>query len=110
VTINIAGNFVVGEKPNALEYQFQDASGAPLNLTGYTARFVYREHDGVAVTATASVSDPLNGKVLYTWLGGELTVPGHYEAEFWVGNGSQAYASEKITWPVRLPVGPVPNV
>jgi hypothetical protein len=104
------GTFVVGEKPTALEYQFLNSDNTVIDLTGYTAKFVYRERDGVASTANAAVSTPAQGKVTYTWLGTEMPTPGHYQAEFWVGNGAQRYASWLITWTVRTSTGPVPAI
>lgn len=105
------GPFVVGEIPAPLVYQYLDDAGAPIDLTGYTAKFVYRERDGAPTTGNATVSDAPNGKVQYVWTGTEFPTPGHYRAEFWAGNGGvNKFASVLITFDVRNPVGTVPNV
>lgn len=107
------GPYVVGEKPSPLEYQFLSSSGQPMNLTGYTAKFVVRLSDAAestAVTFNASVSDPANGKVTYTWVGTEMVSSGTYWAELWVGNTTQKYASVRLIFAAREAVGPVPSI
>lgn len=107
------GPFVVGEKPAALEYQFLDGAGQPINLGAYTARFSCVERRTGAVTVDAgpaTVSDAATGKVTRTWTGAEFPTPGRYEAELWVGNTTQRFASVLITFTVRAAVASVPNV
>lgn len=104
------GPYVVGEKPPPLVYTFLDSSGLAINLTGYAAKFTYRETDGSAVEASATVSAPTSGEVTYTWTGVEFLTSGHYQAEFWAGNGTNRYASLLLQFDVRQPVGAVPNV
>jgi hypothetical protein len=103
------GNYVVGEKPAPLEYQYLDADGVPINLTGYTAKFVYREIFGAETVADATVTDAVAGKVTYVWDGSELTTSGDYRAYFWVGNNTNRFASVLITWNVAYG-GTVPNI
>jgi hypothetical protein len=104
------GPYVMGEKPAPLTYQFLDSAGAAINLTGYTAKFSYQEHDGTAVTANASVSDPTNGKVTYTWSGAEFATAGRYRAEFWAGNLTNRFASVDLLFEVAVSVGAVPSI
>lgn len=109
-TVNL-GLFVTGEKPSGLEYQFLDSNNNPIDIsTGYTAKFVYREQDGAPTTATAAITNGVQGKVGYTWTGTEMLTPGSYLGEFWVGNLAQRYTSWLIKWRVRTPVGPIPNI
>lgn len=104
------GPYVVGEIQAPLEYQFLDAAGAAINLSGYSARFICRPVDGSPTTANASVTDPTAGKVTYTWTGAELSEAGPHWAEFWVGNTTNRYASLRLEFEVRVPVGPVPAI
>lgn len=105
------GPYVVGEKPNALTYQFQDANGAALDLTGYTIKFEMHEQFGATTTYSAAITGlATNGTVQYTWVGTEFPTPGHYRARFWAGNSTQRYASVLITFDVADSEGPVPNV
>jgi hypothetical protein len=104
------GPYVVGEKPAPLMYQFQDSDGIPIDLTGYSAQFVYRQQYDVATTASATVSDPANGEVTYNWTGSEMTKAGHYMSEVWVGNGTNRFASVLIEFDARNAVGSVPNI
>lgn len=105
------GPYTVGEKPVPLEYQFLSSLGAPLDLTGYTALFHYRRSDEPqAITVSAAVTDPTAGKVTHVWSGDELSTPGTWWLEFWVGNGTQRYASKRLDAAVWAPVGPVPTI
>lgn len=105
------GQFVVGEKPIALEYTFQDASGTDLDITGYVAKFSWREKSGVATTQNATLSGTGDdGRVTYVWSGSEFMSPGHYIGELWVGNNTHRFASVLITWTVRTAVGAVPAI
>lgn len=111
-TVRINEPFTVGEKPDPLEYQFLDANGSAMPITGYTAKFSTREAFALAPLiniATAAITDAANGKVTYTWTGAEFVAAGHFRAELWVGNGTQRYASVIIEYDVRSPIGSVPT-
>lgn len=109
------GSFVVGEVPPPLEYQFLDADGAPINLTGFTVvTFQWSEYvQGQfvnPVVASGTVTDAVAGKVTYVWTGAEHAAPGAHAALFFVNNGTVQYASVLVTWQVCLPVGVPPAV
>lgn len=108
----VIGPYVVGEKQAPLTYQFLDSDNVPMNITGYTAKFVTRlvDDESSAATYNAVVSDAVNGKVTYTWTGAEITSPGKHWAEFWIGNTTQRYASIRLEYSVRSAVGPVPSI
>jgi hypothetical protein len=109
----IIGPFVVGEKPAPLEYQFLDSGGQGMNLGAYTARFSCIERGGNTVTvdvANAVVTDAATGRVTYTWTGAEFPTPGRYEAELWVGNTTQRFASVLLLFTVRAAVASVPAI
>ncbi len=104
------GVYTVGEKPLPLTYPFQDNTGAPIDLTGYTARFQFKELNGSVQTRNATVSAPAVGEVTYTWTAGDLGASGQYEAEFWVGNTDRLLASVPIVFTVRESVGSAPSI
>jgi hypothetical protein len=106
----VIGPFTVGEKPVPLLYTFLDHDGKIIDLTGYTAKFVYREASGALVTANATIPNPTTGAAQYTWIGGEFPTPGHYRARFWVGNLAQRLASVLITFDVSDAEGPIPSI
>lgn len=107
----IIGPYVMGEKPPPLEYSFLDSDGAPINLTGYTATLRIQRTDAAAYTEmTATVSAPTQGTVTHTWTGSEFGSAGTYWLEFWAGNTTNRYASQRLETDVRLPVGPVPTL
>lgn len=105
------GPYVVGEKPAPLVYQFLDSAGSPINLSGYgTPEFHYQRTDSPAATGAAVITDPTQGKVSHVWAGTELSTPGTWWCEFWVGNGTQRYCSKRLEAVVRAAVGPVPPI
>jgi hypothetical protein len=115
VSQDTIGPYVVGEIPAPLEYQFLDYAGGPINLAGYTAKFQRGERGNTApfinvVTLNAVITDAANGKVTYTWVASDFPAPGPYAGMFWVGNGTQRYASLLITWTVCASVGVAPAI
>lgn len=96
MTIGI-GPYTAGEIPPALTYTFLDAAGSPIDLTGFDARFVFGRQDGTSIERPAELAtEPATGAVTYTWEDGDLTAPDLYDAEFWVGDGTTRFASERI--------------
>lgn len=108
--ISISEPYVIGEKPSPLEYQFLDSNGAVLNITGFTAKFIYQERDGAAVTANATVPTGTDGKARYTFTGTEFATAGHYRAAFVVGNGTNRFESVEINFDVSIGVGTMPSI
>jgi hypothetical protein len=109
-TSAVIGPYVTGEKPPTLSYTFLDSSGAAIDLTGYTAKFNIKERWGAATQYSATVATPASGIVTYAWTGAEFLTPGHYEAEFWVGNTTLRYDSIRLKFDVQQAVGPVPAI
>lgn len=111
----VLGSFVVGEVPPPLEYQFLDADGVVIDLTGFTTvTFQWSEVvQGQFISPTVetgTVSDAPTGKVTYVWDGDEFDAPGEYAALFYVNDGTTQYASILITWQVCLSIGTPPDV
>lgn len=109
------GSYVVGEVPPPLEYQFLDADGQPIDLSGFgVATFQWSGYvqgqfvDPVVETAT--ITDPTVGKVTYVWDGDEFASPGDHAALIYVNDGTVQYASVLITWDVCLSIGTPPVV
>jgi hypothetical protein len=99
------GPFTVSEVPDPLLYQFQDAAGAPLDLTGFgTVSWCWAERWGGAQARTAEVTDPAQGLTRYVWAEGDLDSPGQFTGHFWVTQaGGRRYASVPIRFDVRWP-------
>jgi len=105
------GPYVTGEKPAPLQYQFQDSDGVAIDLSGYTVDFNVSEQYGAPSTFTGSlVTGGTTGWVQYTWTGNEWPTSGRYFAQFWVGNGTNRFASLRMEFDVAQPVGVVPSI
>jgi hypothetical protein len=106
------GPFVCGEKPAALQYQFLDQNSQPIDLTGYTIKFSYRERSGSpSGQRDATFVNAATGVVQYVWQGDEFPTPGHYQSEFWAGNGTYRLASARIEWTTRaVAASPAPAI
>ena len=110
------GSYVVGEVPPPLTYQFLDADGTIINLTGFTiARFHWSDYvdGGVAVDPVAelaAITNPSEGLVTYTWDGDEFATTGEHVGQFFVNDGTIQYASILITWQVCTAIGVAPAV
>lgn len=108
-TITI-GPYVVGEKPSSLEYAFLDSGGSPINITAWAVRFQCQERFGSVFYGTGSISDGPSGKALYVFTGAEFPTAGAYRGQFWVGNGTNRFASVDIKFTVETSVGAPPVI
>lgn len=88
------GIIVQGEIPDPLIHTFTDESGAPVNLTGYTAQWSQQAARNAVITLTPTVSDAGTGQVTVTWNNLAFGTPGHYVADLWVYNGSNQFAAQ----------------
>lgn len=109
------GSFVVGEVPFPLDYQYLDADGEPIDLTGFGnvafnwGHLVQGQIVG-AVTEPAILTDAPAGIATYEWDGDEFAEPGTHAGMFWVNDGTTQFASILIVWQVCVPVGIPPTV
>lgn len=99
MTIEV-GPWTAGERPGRLEYQFLDANGAGIDLTGYTVTFVYERYGGTAVTRTGVLATAASGIVGYTFVAADLDTGGVYTGEFKANNGTNYYVSERLVYRV----------
>ena len=107
----VIGPYTVGEVHAPLTVQFLDASGSPVNLTGYTAKFVWAKKGGTPTEANATITDTANGIVTVPWTAAVWQASGPYELEVWVGNGAFRLASELFEFEVRKAVAvSTPNI
>lgn len=110
------GSFSVGEVPAPLEYQYLNATGVPIDLTGYSVvRFQWGYWMGgtpftSVVVHNATVSDALAGKVTYVWQGDEFALPGRHAGQFFVNNSVNQFASLLLEWDVCSVPGAPPIV
>lgn len=98
------GPYTQGEKPEPLVLSIKDASGAAIDLTGFSAKFQIEAVDGAVAglgAGTASLPSPATGITQYAWAAADLATAGLYRGQMWVGNGSRRYASELFEWFVR---------
>lgn len=98
------GPFTLGEKPEPLQITMQDADGAALVLTSYTAKFVIESVDATVAglaAGTSSIPTPASGITRYVWAAADFTTAGFYRGQMWVGDGTYRYASDVFEWFVR---------
>lgn len=117
------GPYREGEIPPPVVVTFKDANVAAIDLTGYSARWIYRRHassgnqtyaatDPAAVTQTATVNaDQVGhkGQVTYLWVSADFVTPGDYEGEMWVGNLTNRMSSIRYVWRVNAALA-VPSI
>ena len=103
-TEQFLGNFASGERVDPVLYDFLSATGSAIDLSGGTITFDISRDDAVAVVGTGVTSIIEGGTVgtdnrgSYAWALVDMSLPGHYVAQFWVTKGVLVYASEKIKW------------
>lgn len=74
-----------GDLEPAIEANLQYADGTPVDVTGKTVTFKWRNRDDDAAaiqTGTATVVDGPTGHVKYDWQTGETDTPGPFYAEW----------------------------
>lgn len=99
------GPYTEGEIPAPLAYEFQDADGTPLDLTGYSAVFLHSPSRDAEVIVTPSTLD--GAVATHVWE--ELSIAGIHHAEFWVGNGTNRFASDRFRFMVRRAID-IPDI
>jgi BppU N-terminal domain len=106
------GPYKAGEIPAPIVVTFKDSAGQPLQLTGYTALWVFQHEEDTPVERTASLyTDGTDGKIVYTWQDGDMALSGNYQAEAWVGNNANRFASVTYVYTVEDAVAnPIPNI
>lgn len=104
------GPYTAGEIPEPLVVTFTDADGTAIDLTGYTARWVYEPRGGTAVTNNATITTPAAGQATYTWVAADLATSGFYNGQMWVGNNTNRYASVIFQYQVFDGPGDAPTI
>ena len=108
------GPYTQGEKPPPVELTFtEEDEVTPINLTGFSAKFQWREtgtEQADATTVDADITGAAAGEVTYDWGDGGTDDVGTFIAQFWVGNGTNRYASKRIEYTVQESVGVAPNI
>lgn len=103
------GTFRQGERPEPLVVTFTDDAGTAINLTGFTARAVWRlrsSPQSAATTDTPTITTAASGIVTYSWDADNTASLGMHVLEIWVGNaGTLRYASRLFTYYVEAGVG-----
>lgn len=112
----LIGPYRQGEIPPPIVVTFKDALAAPVNISGYAVRWIYRQHlasgwpdyvatDPASVTqAGILVGGGSGGQAQYTWVAADFAVAGYFEGEMWIGNGANRYASIRYMWVVNAAI------
>jgi len=87
-----AYDFVIkqGDTLPTLQQTLQDTTGAAVNLTGCTVKFVMRSLVSATpvINATATITDAANGKVTYAFSATDTTTAGTFMGTWTITNGS----------------------
>lgn len=109
--VTVIGSYITGEIPEPWQHDFDDATGAALNLSGYQVRVTYIIGGGAQVVRTGTLVDAgTTGKAEYAWVAADLAVAGLMEGEMWVGNGVNRYARSFTMTIDEARGGPAPNI
>lgn len=73
-----------GDRLTPIRATLRDATGAVVNLSGYTVRFIMVEvvSEVVKVDEPATILDAVNGRVEYAWGAEDTDTDGTYYAEW----------------------------
>jgi hypothetical protein len=114
MSLIVIGPFTAGEIPPPLVVTFKDSAGNPIDFSAngpWVGKFVYRSYGGAFVTRTTTVPTLNTGAVTYPWVAADMVTPGDFEGECWVGNGTNRYDSEPLSWQTRPAVAvPAPVI
>lgn len=96
------GPFVKENIPASLVVTFTDADGEPLNLTGYTVKFVYWLVGATSGTErSVTLTDAEAGVVTYSWVEADFAAAGSYQGRAWayIGSGTvRRFPSDLYAW------------
>lgn len=101
-----------GDREPAITRQLMQ-SGAPIDLTGASVKFLMRGDDGLKVDAAADIDDdPTTGIVTYEWAAADVDTAGVYKAEWEVTRAGRTLTVPtndyiKVTVVADLDGGPV---
>lgn len=115
IRLNDGRAFPQGAKPSALEYQWLDNLGDPVDMSVGTWSV---EAKAVAIQGTAHADlaggaptlDTVNAAATYVWHDGDFLEIGVFRMILWAGNGSIRYGSEVFEWEVADAPGTPPSV
>lgn len=109
-TVQDIGKYAAGEIPPAVQHQYLDTAGDPLDISGFTATaFIESSPTNTGLgDGSISIVDAPNGIVQYVWDEDDMANPGGYRLQLWVENGAgtQRYASDIFSYQVYDGVGP----
>lgn len=89
-----------------LEITIKKTDGAPLDLTGATAKFIMVDSKTrtMKVAASVTIKDAANGVIEYAWAEGDTDTPGDYlgEVEITYADGKMITAPSSGHIPVKI--------
>lgn len=106
------GPYLVSEVPEPWVHDWDDADGAPLDLTGFTAKLTYKVgSSGTQVSRDATLVSAPDGRVGMAWIAADFATAGWMRGELTVGNGGSQRYAQTFVCKVRAPEGgPLPAV